>query len=297
MKSKKKFFEGVCTALITPFKDDKIDFEAFALVINNQILCGIDALCILGTTGEASTLSFDEKIEIIKFASTVVKGRIPLVFGIGGNNPNEIIKLGKAVKDINPSAAVMLTAPYYNKCTQDAAVKYFDTVANAVGLPMIVYNVPKRTGMNLEPGTLAKICTNPYIIGIKEASGDMSQIIEAVHLCPVAVYSGDDGLALPCYSVGCFGVISVASNVRPVETRAIWSCFCDLTRIVKPSYLFLKEVPYYNALFCEVNPGPVKYAAHLMGYCRPDLRLPLTQPTDKSIMTHGFRKLFKPTGN
>ena len=184
----------------------------------------------------------------------------------------------------------MLTPPYYNKCTQDAAVKYFHNIAEAIDLPMIVYNVPGRTGMNLSPSTLQKICEHPRVIGIKEASGNMSQIIDVVATCPdVAVYCGDDALSLPCYAVGCKGVISVASNVRPAKTRRIWE-----TRDTK---LFISELPIYRALFCEINPAPVKYALSLMKLCRPDVRPPLTSLTKQSIMSHGFRKFFVPTSS
>jgi len=287
----KTIFYGVCTALVTPFKDNgDVDFDALRGVIEYQVESKVDALCILGTTGEAATMSWDEKLEVAKFSYQVVAGRVPIIFGIGGNNPKEIIRFGLAVKKLAPKVAVMCTPPYYNKCTQDAAVKYFHDIANAVKLPFVVYNVPGRTGMNLEPATMQKIVTNKYVVGIKEASGNMGQIIEVVRLCHnVAVYCGDDGLSLPCYAVGCKGIISVASNVRPYETRTIW--------LGGNHKLFLDELKYYKALFCEVNPAPVKYAMHLMGMCGAFVRPPLTVLSEKSIMAHEFLHFFKPASN
>ena len=284
-------FSGICTALITPFKDNRIDFTAFKKIVDFQIKSGTDAILFMGTTGEASTICFDEKLDIIRFASKTIGTSMPIIFGIGGNNPNEIIKLGLSVKELCPHAAVMLTAPYYNKCTQGAVTKHFHTIANKLELPMIVYNIPSRTGMNIQPKTMYEICRNKYITGIKESSGDMTQIIETVRLCPnTPVYCGDDALSLPCYAVGCAGCFSVASNVRPKETRAIWQ-----NKNTKfGSTLFKKEIPCYNALFCEVNPGPIKYACYLAGLCQPDLRPPLTRPTEESILQHGFCKFFKP---
>jgi len=293
---KRIFFSGVCTALVTPFKKGEsleIDFPALERILDFQINSGVDALCVIGTTGEASTLSFDEKIAVVKFTTKFVKKRVHLIFGIGGNNPSEIVKLGKAVKEICPHASVMVTPPYYNKCTQQASVMYFHLIANALRMPLIVYNVPGRAGMNLEPNTLKQICQNKYIAGIKEASGNMTQIIETVRLCNVPVYCGDDALALPCYAIGCSGVISVASNVRPIETQDIW-----INRFnFNANKLFHNELPYYKALFCEINPSPVKYACHLLGLSSPLVRSPLTQLSKQSIIDYGFRDLFKSTRN
>jgi len=292
---KQHIFTGVCTALVTPFKNGEIDFEAFGKLIERQIDAGIDALCILGTTGEASTISYDEKCKIIKFSCAVVKGRVPIVFGIGGNNPPDIIKLGSIVKKLGGDA-VMVTAPYYNKSTQDGAVKYFDTIANAVKLPLIAYNVPGRCGYNLEPETLARIAQNPYVVGIKEASGNISQIAEVVRLCPdVAVYSGDDGISLPAYAIGCQGVISVASNVTPKDVREIWLRYTktpaadaapplqkgDLWKNrTTAQELFLQQLPFYKSLFRQVNPIPVKFELAKLGFIENELRLPLTPIED-----------------
>ena len=267
-------FNGVCTALVTPFKNKEVDFKAFGNLIQRQLGADTDALCILGTTGEASTLTTEEKHAIIKFSLETVAGKVPIVFGIGGNNPKDIIELGKfiaktpAIPLTKGGIGVMVTAPYYNKCTQDGAVEFFNTVANAIKLPMIVYNVPGRTGVNLEPETIARICINRYICGVKEASGNIEQIANVVRLCKKPVYSGDDTIALPCYAVGCRGIISVASNVRPKEVREIW--------LKRSKRLFLCELPFYRSLFVQVNPIPVKRVLAGMGLINNELRLPLT---------------------
>jgi len=271
----RKLFTGVCTALVTPFRRGRVDFDALGKLVRRQIAAGVDAICVLGTTGEAPTLSMDEKCAIIKFTNTIVNGRIPVVFGIGGNNPADIIELGKFVRTTcrGGRIGVMVSAPYYNKCTQSGAVRFFRTIANAVKLPLVVYNVPGRAGVNLEPATIAAIARNKYVTGIKEASGDMTQIAETVRLCRAAVYCGDDALALPCYAVGCQGVISVASNIKPREVRRIWL----LRKNMAGRRLYLAQLPFYRDLFTQVNPIPVKHMLWALGLIQNELRLPLTE--------------------
>ena len=280
-------FTGICTALPTPFlKNREIDFPALEKLINRQIESGINALCILGTTGEASTLSFEEKIAIVKFSLSVVNGRLPIIFGIGGNNPPEILKLGREIKSlctktpskitthppVFPPIGVLLSAPYYNKCTQSGAIRHFNTVANALKLPLIIYNIPARTGMNLTPETTAEIARNRFICGVKECGGNIEQLSEIVRLCPnTAVYSGDDPQSLPAYSVGARGCISVAANIRPRETLQIY-------RTLDPQ-LFLSQLPFYRSLFQSVNPIPLKAMLAKLGLCHNILRPPLTPMT------------------
>jgi len=302
-----ELFSGVCTAMPTPFKKDlTIDFDAFKRMLDFQINSGVSALCILGTTGEAPALSFDEKIEIVKFALATVANRVPLIFGIGGNNLKNILELGHAICSLRSASregaggnapknnvAVLLSAPYYNKTTQDGAIKWFNDIANEIKLPLIVYNVPTRTGMNLTPETISQICKNKYVAGIKQATPNFAEYIDTIRLCPnTPMYAGDDGFALPAYAIGARGIISVASNVRPRETIALWG-----VPPAQSSSLFLSEIPYYNALFCEINPSPVKYALSLMGLCENYTRPPLTQLSEKSIIQHGFHKLFGETHN
>jgi len=273
----KKLFSGVCTALVTPFKNGKIDYISFQKIIESQIEAGIGALLFIGTTGEACTLTLSEKQEVIRFALSYVNGHLPLIFGIGGNNPSDIISLGKFVKFTagkTKNVGVMVSAPYYNKCTQNGAVIFFHEIANAVKLPMIVYNVPGRTVINLEAQTMADITQNKYIAGIKEASGNIEQIASIVSLCPkTAIYSGDDSLSLPCYAIGCAGIISVASNVIPRDICTVWKN--RKNRIAQTTYI--KHLSIYKALFCEVNPIPIKFAMSHIGYCKNEVRLPLTE--------------------
>jgi 4-hydroxy-tetrahydrodipicolinate synthase len=301
----KKLFSGVCTAMVTPFCKSGIDFPAFKKIIDFNIAGGVSAICFLGTTGEACTVTYKEKLEIINFAMDYVDGRVPVIFGIGGNNPTEILRLGTTIKEIardkrrmggakNLRVGVLLTAPYYNKCTQAAAVKHFAEMSNAIKLPMIVYNIPTRVGMNLEVATLKKICEHRYIYGVKESCGNIAQITEVVLNCPsVAVYSGDDTLALPSYAVGCAGVVSVASNVHPRETVEIWA----QRRRKSAIKLFQKELPLYRALFCEINPGPIKYIMAKNNFCDPNPRPPLTPLQDDNIIKYGICKFFKPICN
>lgn len=289
----KKIFCGLCTALITPFKNDEIDFVAFEKLVKFQIEGGVDAILFLGTTGEPSTMTFLEKQRIIKFALDTVKKDVHLVFGIGGNNPSEIIKLGQFVKAISTGrkVSVMVTAPYYNKSTQAGAVEFFNNIANVVELPMIVYNVPGRTGMNIEPVTLEKIAKNKYVWAIKEASGNMEQISQVVRLCSnISVFCGDDSLALPSYAVGCAGVISVASNVVPKDVKSIWNAYMKSENAVAREK-FIEQLPLYKSLFCEVNPIPVKFAASKLGLCENEIRLPLT-PLDTKFhhLFNSFQK-------
>jgi len=282
-----KLFTGICTALATPFSKNQVDYKAFTKLIELQLKNKIDALLFLGTTGEAPTLSSQEKQEIIRFALKTVDNRVPVIFGLGGNSPVDIISLGKFVAHtakINKSEniSVMVSAPYYNKCTQSGAVEFFTKIANEIKLPMIVYNVPGRTGVNLEPATLSKISENKFVAGIKEACGNIAQISEVIQLCKnTAVYSGDDALALPCYSVGCSGIISVASNVIPKDVRDVYNAYrCQQNALARD--MFLSQLPLYKALFCEVNPIPVKFALSHLGITKNEVRLPLTPLTSQN---------------
>ncbi len=276
----KPIFTGVATALVTPFNlKQQVDFPTLRKLIQRQIKMKVDALVILGTTGEISTLTSQERRVIIDCALDVVHGQIPLIFGIGGNDPTSIIELGQYVKQaINSqyqNIGIMVTAPYYNKTTQDGIYAFYQTITEAVKLPTIVYNIPSRTGINILPTTLAKLTELPFIAGIKEASGDLQQITEVVRLCPeLAIYSGDDTLSLPCYAVGCCGIISVASNIDVTPVRQIWQLHqagANKTALT----LFQNELPFYKSLFRVVNPIPIKYELAKQGLIKNVLRLPL----------------------
>jgi 4-hydroxy-tetrahydrodipicolinate synthase len=284
-----KLFTGVATALVTPFNNGKVDYFTLQNLINRQIDDGVDCLVILGTTGEISTLTDAEKHKIINTAINTNRNRVPLIFGIGGNNPPEIIKLGHFVKqtaqkiasngDNNTASArvgIMITAPYYNKGTQDGIYKFFAEITNAVRLPAIIYNIPARTGVNIEPDTLYRISTLPFVAGIKEASGNIPQIAEVVMKCPnTAVYSGDDTIALPCYAVGCCGIISVASNLSVQNVKHIYELYRK-GRSRSALMLFQIQMPFYKSLFKQVNPIPIKYYLSKENLIKNEMRLPLT---------------------
>ncbi|MBO4726575.1 MAG: 4-hydroxy-tetrahydrodipicolinate synthase [Clostridia bacterium] len=274
-------FTGVATALVTPFNaKQQIDFPTLRRLLKRQIKMKADALVILGTTGEISTLSTEERHAVIDCAITTVNGQIPLIFGIGGNNPSEIIALGKyvvqATKNMAGKIGIMVTAPYYNKGTQEGIYSYYATITNTIKLPTIVYNIPSRTGVNITTETLACIANLPFVAGIKEASGNLQQITQVVRLCPnTAVYSGDDTLALPSYAVGCRGIISVASNLDVAPVKQIWQQYYD-GQIQLALTNFQKALPFYHSLFRVVNPIPIKYELAKCGLIKNVLRLPLT---------------------
>lgn len=280
----KHIFKGVCTALVTPFdKDNKIDFAAFKKLIEFQLGGGVDALLVLGTTGEASTISMEEKKQIVEAARKQIKRRVPLIVGIGGNNPSAIIEFGLWLKSRKVDG-VLLSAPYYNKATQNGLVKFFGSIAKKIRLPMIVYNVPGRTGVNIEPKTYACLAKIRYISGIKEASGSIQQIAEVIRVCPnITVYAGDDNITLPAYALGVQGVISVASNIAPTVVADIYRKVM-VGNLTGARVGFMEALPMFKILFCEVNPIPVKYALNCMGLIENVLRLPLT-PLDKKYQT------------
>ena len=274
-------FTGIATALVTPFNTkQEVDFPTLGMLVERQINQQVDALVVLGTTGEISTLSNNERHAIIDYVIQKVKNRIPLIFGIGGNDPASIIKLGNYVSQsahrIGQKVGIMVTSPYYNKGTQEGIYEFFKTITTTVKLPTIIYNIPSRTGINIIPETMTRIAALPYVVGIKEASGDLHQITKIVKLCPnTAVYSGDDTLALPCYAVGCRGIISVASNLEIAPLKQIFEAYRNGKNKIALT-CFQKELPFYESLFRVVNPIPIKYELAQRGLIKNVLRLPLT---------------------
>ncbi len=273
---KKTVFTGVATAIVTPLNEKGVDYEAFERLIEWQIAEGINAIVVAGTTGEGSTLTDDEHKSVIKFAVDKVAGRVPVIAGTGSNDTCYAIELTKYACEVG-SDAVLVVTPYYNKATQEGLVQSFTAIADASTKPVILYNVPSRTGCNLEPETCLKLADHPNIVGIKEASGNISQIAKLASLVKgkLDIYSGNDDQIVPIMSLGGKGVISVLSNVLPKETVEI----CDLYFAGKTEEscdLQLKYVELIDSLFCEVNPIPVKAAVSAMGYGENYLRLPLT---------------------
>ena len=276
----KTIFEGVATALVTPLNKDGVDYPAFKKLIEWQIEQGINALVICGTTGESSTLTDAEHREVLRFAIEVAAGRTVMIAGTGSNETDYAIELSKFACEIGYDALLLVT-PYYNKTTQRGLVAMYTAIADAVTKPIIIYNVPSRTGVNVEPATYAQLAKHPNICAIKEAGGNISKIVETAALVgdQLDIYSGNDDQIVPIMACGGKGVISVLSNVVPKETMEICQRFAagDVAGAME---LQVKYLPLTNALFCEVNPIPVKAAMAAMGFCENYLRLPLVPMED-----------------
>lgn len=271
-------FKGAGVAIVTPMKaNGEVNYEKFAELIEFQIANGTDAIIVCGTTGESATLSHEEHLDVIKFCAEKVAKRVPVVAGTGSNCTETAVYLSQEAEKYGVDG-LLLVSPYYNKATQNGLYTHFKTVADAVKLPIILYNVPSRTGCNILPETVIRLCTDvENIVGIKEASGNISQIarLAAKAQGKVDIYSGNDDQIVPILSLGGIGVISVLSNVAPKETHEI--CAKYFAGDVKGSMeLQLKALDLCDALFCEVNPIPVKKALNLMGMEAGSLRLPLT---------------------
>ena len=278
-------FEGVATALITPMNENGVDYPAFKKLIEWQIQEGINALVICGTTGEGSTLSDAEHRQVLKFALEVAAGRIPMIAGTGSNDTAYAITLTKYACEIGYDALLVVT-PYYNKTTQNGLVAMFTAIADASTKPIILYNVPSRTGVNIEPATYARLASHPRIRAIKEANGNLSKIVETAALVgdTMDIYSGNDDQIVPIMACGGKGVISVLSNVAPKETVQMCQKFFD-GDIAGAMAMQKKYLPLTNALFSEVNPIPAKAAMAAMGFCEDFLRLPLV-PMEDAHRTH-----------
>ncbi len=269
-------FRGVATAIITPTNEHGVDYESFGRIIDWQIAEGINAIVVCGTTGENPTLSDDEHKECIRFCVERVNHRVPVIAGTGSNDTAHAIAMTKYACSVGADAILCVT-PYYNKATQAGLVKMFYAIADASTVPMIVYNVPSRTGVGIEPATYVELAKHPRIAAIKEANGNISKIVETAALLNGAldIYSGNDDQIVPIMSVGGIGVISVLSNVAPRKTVEI----CDrwfAGDVKGAAALQLETLELTNALFCEVNPIPVKAGMAAMGWCENYLRLPLT---------------------
>ena len=268
-------FRGAATALITPMTETGVDYPALEKLINWQIDEGIDALVICGTTGESSTLTDEEHREVLRFSMEVAAGRVPMIAGTGSNDTAYAIDLTKYACELGYDGMLVVT-PYYNKTTQKGLVAMFNAIADASTKPIILYNVPSRTGVNIEPATYLKLAEHPNIAAIKEASGNLSKIMETMALVgdKLDLYSGNDDQIVPLMAIGGQGVISVLSNVAPKETSEMCHKVFngDIAGAMK---MQLDYLPLINTLFCEVNPIPVKAAMAAMGWCEDILRLPL----------------------
>ena len=286
-------FRGVATALITPLTADGVDYEALGRLIDWQIEEGINALVIAGTTGEGSTLSDEEHREVLKYSVARAAGRVPIIAGTGSNDTEYAVSLTKFACEVGADAALVVT-PYYNKATQKGLVQMYQTIADASSIPLILYNVPSRTGVNIEPSTYAALAEHPQIRGIKEANGNISKIVEAFAAVGdrLDIYSGNDDQIVPLLSMGGKGVISVLSNVLPKKTVELCDRFFA-GDVAGSAALQCEMLPLVNALFSEVNPIPVKAAMAAMGWCENFLRLPLTpmEPAHEEHLLAEMRRL------
>ena len=273
---KKTVFRGMATAMVTPMNAGGIDYEAMGRFIDWQIENGINALVVMGTTGENATIEPEDQTEVIRYTVERVAGRIPVIAGTGTNNTEHVLRNTREACGAGADAVLVVT-PYYNKATQNGLIKHFTTVADASSVPVIAYNVPSRTGVNILPKTAAALAEHPNIVGIKEASGNMAQMVEMAALCGdrLHIYSGEDALTVPMMAMGAKGTISVLSNVVPRESVAMTDA-CIAGDFQTAADWQCRLLPLINALFSEVNPIPAKAAVSAMGFGEDFLRLPLT---------------------
>ena len=293
MKKKCVLFTGSGTALVTPFTQDGIDWDAFGQLIDWQLASGTDALVVCGTTGEPSTMTDEEKRDAIAFAVARAAGRVPVIAGTGGNDTRRVIAACQQAEALGADALLVVT-PYYNKTTQAGLIAHFTAVADATALPVVIYNVPARTGLNMTAATLSALADHPRIAAMKEASGNIEQITDMFRLCHdrIAIYSGNDDHIVPFLGLGGEGVISVLANVCPQETHDMVAAF-HAGDLPASRALQFRLHPLVQALFCEVNPIPVKAALNLMGRGAGPTRLPLVplQPASHDRLTQAMRAL------
>ena len=292
---KKILFKGCGTAISTPFDENGVNFSEFEKLVENQIQNKVDAIIVCGTTGEASTMTTEEKLETIKCAVKVSNGRIPIIAGTGGNNTKQVIEYSKKVEKLGVHGLLIVT-PYYNKCTQKGLIEHYTEIAKNVSLPIILYSVASRTGVNIEPKTCLELSKIENIVAIKEASGNLSQVAEIAHLCGdnLNIYSGNDDQIVPVLSLGGIGVISVLSHVLPEYTHNMVQNFFD-GDIKEATKMQLDAIPLVKALFSEVNPIPVKEALNILGYNYGIPRLPLTKLSEdkENILRNEIKKFIK----
>ena len=281
-KQKKTIFTGAATAIITPFKNGAIDYEAFGALIDKQIAAGIDGIVVAGTTGEAATLTHEEHCDLLRYSVEKVAGRVPVIAGTGSNDTAYGIELSRYACEVGCDALLLVT-PYYNKATPKGLIKNFLATAEATDKPIILYNVPSRTGVNITMPVYRELAKHERIVAVKEASGNLSAIAQLIDECGDAldVYSGNDDQIVPIMSLGGKGVISVVSGILPKETHDICAA-CLAGDFKTGAALQLKYLKLINTLFCEVNPVPVKAASALLGLCNGELRLPLCEIGDEN---------------
>ena len=278
---KKILFEGCGTAIATPFNENGVNLEEFKRLVEDQIENNVDALIVCGTTGESATMTEEERLQTIECAVKTSNGRIPIIAGTGANNTKAVIEMNKKVEQLGVDGVLIVT-PYYNKTTQEGLLSHYKVIAENTKLPIILYNVPSRTGVNIKPETCLKLSKIPNIVAIKEASGDLSQIAEIANLCgeELNIYSGNDDQVIPILSLGGKGVISVLSNIKPKYTHDM--CYNYFNGNIKEAAkMQIEAIPLIKALFSEVNPIPVKAALNMGGYNFGIPRLPLIEMSEE----------------
>lgn len=291
---KNTIFTGMATAIVTPMHTDgSIDYEALSRFVEFQIDSGINGLVVMGTTGENATIEPEDQKKVIAYTVEKVAGRVPVIAGTGTNNTEHVLHNTRNACQVGADAILVVT-PYYNKATQNGLVTHFTAVADESTLPVILYNVPSRTGCNLLPKTVAKLSEHPNIAAIKEATGSLAQMIEIMHMCgdKIDVYSGEDGLTVPMMAMGAKGTISVLSNVAPRQSVAMTDA-CLRGDYAAAAKMQCDLLPLINALFSEVNPIPAKAATAAMGFGADALRLPLTsmEEQNRAVLFAEMRKL------
>ena len=289
---KKTIFTGMATALVTPMTPEGIDYEAFGRFIDFQIDSGINALVAMGTTGENATIEFPDQAKVIRYTVERAAGRVPVIAGTGTNNTQHVLENTKCACDMGADAVLVVT-PYYNKATQSGLIAHFTAVADASSVPVILYNVPGRTGCNLQPKTLAVLAEHPNIVALKEASGNLAQFMEMMRVAgdKIDIYSREDALTAPMMSMGGKGAISVLSNVVPAMAVAMTDA-AKAGNFEEAARLQLSMLPLIDALFSQVNPIPAKAAVSAMGFGQDYLRLPLT-PMEEPFRTNLYEQMRK----
>ena len=273
-------FTGSIVALVTPFKDGLVDYDKLSELVEYHIENGTQGILPCGTTGESPTLTFDEHEKVVSHVVEKVNGRIPVIAGTGSNNTSEAIKLTKYAKQEGADGALIIT-PYYNKPTQEGLYKHYKAILDEVDIPIIIYNVPSRTGVSISPDTVARLCEMKNVVAIKEASGDIDQTSQILSLCDITVLSGDDSLTLPIMSVGGKGVISVLANILPREVSEMVSKFGS-GKVEESQKLHKRLFPVCRSMFIETNPIPVKTAMKLLGRLNGEMRLPLCEMSSEN---------------
>jgi 4-hydroxy-tetrahydrodipicolinate synthase len=282
--------KGIYTALVTPFKNGMLDEKAFKNHIDFQLKGGINGFVPCGSTGEAPTLSYEEHEKVIELTVKYVKGKVPVIAGTGSNSTQEAIELTESAKKLGANFC-LLTTPYYNKPTQEGLYRHFKAIAEAVNIPLILYNIPGRTGINMTPETIFKLSKIKNIVGIKEAAGSLTQVSDIYRLTKgkFTILSGDDNLFLPMMSVGAVGVISVLSNIMPKEMQSLYRAFLVEKNIKKAMDIHTRLMPLFQGIFIETNPIPIKEAMAYMGMVKKEFRLPLCPLSDtNSIFLKGL---------